>query len=121
MYDQDIPEQLIKEVTDHRSEAVCVYKRTSDHLREVASKTLGPEPQEKKVKIDEIESKDDIGSIEDEKSSVPLLFYEKMIENVNKTKDEIRKKLYPKLRLKVKRLLKQAKKVTIDLNVNIRK
>ena len=41
MYSKNIPEQIIKETTGHRSECVRVYKRTGDHLREAASKTLG--------------------------------------------------------------------------------
>ena len=40
MYDNDVPEQLIKEIIGHKSECVHTYKRTSDHLRETVSHTL---------------------------------------------------------------------------------
>ena len=110
MYAKNVPEQIIKETTGHRSACVRVYKRTGDHLREAASKTLGDEPMVKKSKDDEkckIESGEGLS-------------FDQMIENVNKTKEEIRKKLVPKYRLKAKRLLQRAKKVTIDLNLNMK-
>ena len=40
MYENNVPEQIIKEVTGHRSECVRVYKRTSDQMLENASKTI---------------------------------------------------------------------------------
>ena len=40
MYDQNIPEQMIKEVTGHKSDCVRYYKRTSDQIRETASHTI---------------------------------------------------------------------------------
>ena len=97
MYDNDVPEQLIKEITGHKSECVCTYKHTSDHLRENVSHTLsevgknsiessvGSEENVnvKKVKIEEIECK-----------KQPTLSMAQMIENVNKTKVEIRRKKF---------------------------
>ena len=41
MYDRNVLEQIIKEVTGHRSDCVRVYKRTSDHLKEAASTIVG--------------------------------------------------------------------------------
>ena len=49
----------------------------------------------------------------------PQLSIEQMIENVNKTKQEIRKKLYPKSRLMVKSS-DPGNKFTIDLNLNMK-
>ena len=43
-----------------------------------------------------------------------------MIENVNKTKEEIRKKLVPRYRVKARKLVNKAKKFTIDLNLNMK-
>ena len=40
MYDCDIPEQVIQEVTGHRSLAVRGYKRTGEKLRKKASKAI---------------------------------------------------------------------------------
>ena len=40
MYDGNVPEQLIKETTGHRSECVRTYKRTGDHLCQNASSTV---------------------------------------------------------------------------------
>ena len=56
MYDNNIPEQLIKEVTGHRSDCVRVYKRTSDHLREAVSSTVSGENSNKKMKVEESET-----------------------------------------------------------------
>ena len=92
MYDRDIPEQIIKEVTGHKSEAVRVYKRMSDHLRETASRTLGEVDLEKKQKECENKVVEQTG----DSNEVELLSVDKMIENVNKTKAEMRKKLYQK-------------------------
>ena len=46
------PEQIIKEVTGHRSDCVRNYKRTSDELREEASHAIS-ENVNKKQKIEE--------------------------------------------------------------------
>ena len=43
MYDSDIPEQVIKEITGHKSDCVRVYKRTSDKLLKNASSSIGGE------------------------------------------------------------------------------
>ena len=110
MYDKNVPEQIIKETTGHRSECVRTYKRTSDQLREVASKTLGKEGDGNHLECDESEKK----------NCSEGLSYDKMLANVNKTKEEIRKKLSPKYRLKARRLVQRAKEMTIDVNLNMK-
>ena len=40
MYQSLVPEQMIKEVTGHRSDCVRSYKRTNDDIRKVASNTI---------------------------------------------------------------------------------
>ena len=109
-----VPEQIIKETTGHRSECVRVYKCTSETLQQAASRTVGGESSLKQVQIDSIDSE------EDDKKDVDFLSYKKMLENVNKTKEEMRKKLYPRNRLRAQRLLNKAKKLTIDVNLNIK-
>ena len=93
MFDKNVPEQIIKEITGHKSDCVRVYKRTADHLREAASKTISGEGYSKKVKLEEeshIES--DVAKTDD---SVELLSFNQIVENVNRTKEEIHKKMYP--------------------------
>ena len=48
MYKNDVPEQVIKEITGHKSDCVWLYKRRSDKLREEASLTLSKIPTESK-------------------------------------------------------------------------
>ena len=56
-HEDDIPEQIIKEVTGHKSEAVRFYKRTNDSMRQHASKVVsGGGSESKKIKVDESES-----------------------------------------------------------------
>ena len=56
--------------------------------------------------------------VKDESTS---LSFDQMIANVQKTKEELRKKLVPTYKLKARRLLQRAKKIMIDLNLNIKK
>ena len=99
--------EIIKEVTGHRSDCVQTYKHTPDVLREVASKTVsGPQIVNENK---EVEGQDD--SEDDE-----LLPMSKMIENVAKTKQEIRCKCMNKSRLKLKR---KPQKISIDLNIKM--
>ena len=49
MFAKNVPEQIIKEVTGHRSECVRTYKCTTDKLREKASSTLNVQSQKKIV------------------------------------------------------------------------
>ncbi len=53
MYSQGIDEQVIKEVTGHKSNAVRAYKRTSDELLMQASEVIGSEKR-KEFDIDEV-------------------------------------------------------------------
>ena len=94
MYQNNIPKQVIKEVTGHKSDCVCVYKRTSDNIREEASKTIagsksnncqkvGDEP-----KVNEIETEFE-NLMERNKQNWSV---SQIIKNVIKTRMEIRKK-----------------------------
>ena len=116
MYDKKIPEQIIKETTGHRSECVQVYKRTSEELQEAASKTVLGQSSQKKIKID-CDSSD--VEEDDDSKDIDFLSYEKMVENVRKTKEEMRKKLLPKTRLKARRLVKRTQRSLLDLNLNM--
>ena len=122
MYDQDVPEQVIKEVTGHKSDCVRVYKRTSESIKENASKKVSGETSSNVTKVELETDKSVYVGKELPKVDVEgnVLSFDQMIENVNKTKMEIRKKLYPKSRLKAKRILNKAKKFTIDLNLNMK-
>ena len=51
MYQNNIPEQVIKEVTGHKSDCVHVYKRTSDNIREDTSKTIAGSKSNKCQKV----------------------------------------------------------------------
>ena len=106
MFDKNIPEQIIKETTGHRSECVHVYKRTSEMLQENASKTVSGSDDQKKVKIVHDSSNDE----SDDSKDIVFLSYEKMVENVRKTKEEMRRKMYSKNRLKARRLVNRVKK-----------
>ena len=123
MYDQHIPEQMIKEVTGHKSDCVRLYKRTSDQLREEASKTVsggecsGAVKKENEVETDSNCEGNNIGERDVDGHALTV---QKMIENVNKTKEEIRKKLVPRYRVKARKVVNKAKKFTIDLNLNMK-
>ena len=118
MFSNNVPEQIIKEVPGHRSDCVRVYKRTSDSLRKVASETVSAalsnngqemqKPIEKKVKKKVKEPK--------EKG---VLSMSQMILNVAKTKFEMRKKKYPKSRLKLTRNVK-GQRVQIEFNFDVK-
>ena len=124
MYAKEIPEQIIKEVTGHRSECVRTYKRTSELLKQKASRTVSnvDEPStssgricEKKV-VKVVKSNAEPVKIETE----GLLSIAQMIENVNKTKAEMSRVKASKARsrLSLKKLRKNSN-VTIDLNLKI--
>ena len=116
MYENDVPEQIIKEVTGHHSDCVRVYKRTSDKMREHASLMVSKgESEPKKAKADLAEAKTE----EHDKGTLSV---KQMIENLNKTKAGIRCKKFMQAcsHLSLKRLRSKGK-VTIDLNANIKK
>ena len=46
MFQQEIPEQVIKEITGHKSDCIRVYKRTSNQILEHASKCISGEKSE---------------------------------------------------------------------------
>ena len=114
MFAKNIPEQIIKETTGHKSECMRVYKRTSEALQESASKTVSATESPKKVKIECDSSKDE------DRKAVDFLSYEKMVENVKKTKEEMRKKRFVKSRLKACILLKRSQRVSLYLNLNVK-
>ena len=71
MFVKDVPEQVIKEITEHRSDCVHVYKRTGSQLLENASKSIGGNDNEN-TKIDSennenLQSIGDLACAEDEK------------------------------------------------------
>ena len=59
MYQSDVPEQVIKEITGHKSDCVRVYKRTSSEILQNASKCIsgdkcddnGKKQKENEVKV----------------------------------------------------------------------
>ena len=126
MYNREIPEQLIKEVTGHRSDCVQQYKRTSDHLKEKASSTVShcnDEPSTSRgVKRSKVEP---VITLEEECSSEvkpPVLSVDKMMANIDKTKEEIRKRrsTVARSRLSLKHS-RNSNRITIDVNSNIKK
>ena len=93
MYDKDVPEQLIKEVTGHHSECVRTYKRTSDQLRESVSHTVSKVAKisrEQNVKGDDNHLESKVVVKDEVPEELGPLSMEQMIENVKKTKMEIR-------------------------------
>ncbi len=54
MYDHGVDEQVIKEVTGHRSDAVWAYKRTSDNLLKKALEVIGAQAPTPEFDIDKI-------------------------------------------------------------------
>ena len=139
MYNKNIPEQVIKEVTGHRSDCVRIYKCTSDQLREEASNTIAGNVVQnddgckkvvgaKQSEIAEIVNKDQANRLAES------LSVSQMLKNIIKTKIEMRRKLKVGSN-RVKRLAnkivkksnaKLAKKhgkkdsLVIDLNVNVK-
>ena len=140
MYHSNIPEQIIKETTGHRSECVRSYKRTSEELKQVASNTVNCPAENKNVeclfdvvedechvekpkKLAKVVKPETSASIADpppkQESKGFELSWKQMIKNVIKTRMEIRKKMFPKSRLSLKKY--KGHKVTIDLNLNVNK
>ena len=85
-FDQNVPEQIIKEITGHCSDCIGVYKRMSDHLKENASKVLRGDNVTKKVKVDiEDEVENDKPDGDNVQSVKGTLSYSQMIKNILKT------------------------------------
>ena len=118
MFQKNIPEQVIKEFTGHKSDCVRLYKGTSNQIRETASKTMSSDSidSDKVVKKEVVKSSKKVKK--DSQCKKEVLSYSQMILNVEKTKMELRKKKFPKSRLKLKRT-KQSQRVKIDLNFNV--
>ena len=110
MYAQNIPEQLIKEVTGHRCECVRTYKRTPDALKKVASNTAHCDGGVKSI---------DEGGADEKVDEKGILSVSQMIANVRKTKFEIRQREKPKSKLRLKRDRKSGR-FMIDLNFNMK-
>ena len=129
MYAKNIPEQIIKEVTGHRSDCVRTYKRTSDELREEASRTLSvSDPcsskemgnMAKKCKLEEdvkaVDKCTEAGKCE------PILSIDQMLENVIKTKAEKRRRNISVARSQLSlKKGKRVQRVRIDVNVKFNK
>ena len=117
MYANEVPEQLIKEITGHRSECVRTYKRTSDKLKEKASRTLCINSQEGTSKVVKNAESD-----QNVKQNGTELSVSEMVANVNQTKKELRRKKFMqgKARLSLMRFRKN-NRLTIDVNVNLKK
>ena len=105
MYHCGIPEQMIKEVTGHKSDCVRFYKRTCDDIREKASKTITTggvtnKISVKSVKVKMVGKKSKVETDKNSKQSetecdvepAGHLSMTEMVKNVIKTKAEIAKK-----------------------------
>ena len=106
MYQSNVPEQIIKEITGHRSECVRIYKRTSDDIRQNASNVIGGGNQ---PNVDKSEAKNVTESVTNsdcEQENIDKLLTEadrkrlgeslsacKMIKNVIRTRMEMRNKI----------------------------
>ena len=144
MFQANVPEQVIKEVTGHRSDCVRSYKRTSDDIREHASRTIscGNEAKKRKIvkEVKEPEVDKECDSVFDAKVKKRLeesLSAFQMVRNVVKTKMELRKKkkmrgieclkkvankLVRKQKQKVVKRVgkKKPKSYVIDVNLNVK-
>ena len=130
MFQSNVPEQIIKEITGHRSECVRIYKRTSDDIRQNASNCIGGGKNETKVETvtkteceavenseTEQENIDEILSNDDKKRLGESLTACQIIKNVIRTRMEMRKKTKKGLGVvsKVaKKLLNQQKKLKVN-------
>ena len=136
MYNSYVPEQVIKEVTGHRSDCVRVYKKTSDEIREEASRTISGE-----VVVGDVEMKQDSNVCDEEevesKEEKKVLTTNQIMKNVVKTRMEMRKKVKKgckRLRQVAQKIVKRnkvkmikknsarevARRFVIDLNVNVK-
>ena len=149
MYQQRVDEQVIKEITGHKSDCVRVYKRTNENLLKNASKCISGEDLQKDVKKHEKDTnveteKFEVGKVEKKQSKkkdisgdIGGLSACQIIKNVVKTRMEMRKKKLKSrvgirkvaskiLKARKARMVKhynsrigQSRKLIIDLNVNV--
>ena len=139
MFQKDVPEQVIKEITGHRSDCVRTYKKTSDNILKRASETIsGVDECTKKEAsacdlVEVVDGRD--GEICKEKKG--KLTACQIIKNVIKTRMEMRnrkktnrrvlskvaKKIVKRQKMKKIRTSKNVKaterKFVIDLNINV--
>ena len=150
MFENEIPEQVIKEITGHKSDCVRTYKRTPDVIKKKASSTIkGQELSESRENVGNCKTKPDKESelAGDRNSTVLKSNVEnrleeslnacKMIKNVIKTRLEMRKRQGDKCKVvkrKVaQRLVKKQKRIkqrfvsngktnrfVIDVNLNVK-
>ena len=146
MFHQNIPEQVIKEITGHKSDCVRVYKRTNKDLLQKASNCIGgvltaesvgsDVTMKEVVKIDEKQECVKLSESQKERLNESLSACQ-IIKNVVKTRMELRKKQQkPVLRKVASRILKKQKRkkckrkigaskigqnrtMTIDINLNV--
>ena len=124
MFREEVPEQIIKEITGHRSDCVRVYKRTSNELLEKASASIGggtkrkveeTEPNvsnvtEKKVKA--AETKNEVRG-DDAKKNCSSLSAVQIIKNVIRTRMEMHRKTTKKVVNKLAQKILNLKKVKV--------
>ena len=142
MYQADVPEQMIKEVTGHKSDCVRIYKRTSDDIRKVASNTIaGSSGVESEVNDTEGIVKDVQSVVKQEVCSDKMLKFKKrdseslsvlqMIKNVIKTRLELRRKKNQKVNKIVSKIVKRpvhksvtkknkGRNIVVDVNFNVK-
>ena len=139
MYVNDIPEQVIKEITDHRSECVRMYKKTPEEMKKHASHTISGsndcqlnKKQKTEVVVDG-KGSNGLTSVMKERLDESLNAC-KMIKNVVKTRLEMRKKQGDKdkvcKRKVAQKLIKKGrkrvlnvesqKKLVIDVNLRLK-
>ena len=149
MFEKSIPEQVIKEITGHRSECVRVYKRTSNGMLKYASDSInGVTSGDKNVEL----KQDDVVCDDAKESSVSKLLSPgdskrlketlsncQMIKNVVKTRMEMRqsrirsvvskmakkilkskKEKVAKKQVKCNKVAKECNNIVINLNVNLK-
>ena len=114
MFVKDVPEQVIKDITGHRSDCVHVYKRTGSELLENASKSIGGN-ENKNAKIDSENNKNlqsigDLACEENREKMKNSLTALKMIKNVVRTSMELCKKRVKRIVSKIAKKLVMSKK-----------
>ena len=146
MFHKNVPEQVIKEITGHRSDCVRVYKKTNEELLRKASSSIGGNDKcdgslarndngESSKKVEKV-GVDNMTKIQKQRLSESLTAYQ-IIKNVVKTRMELRNKLRKPIvsklakkvlswqrgisRIKSKKNQKKEsnQKVVIDVNVNV--
>ena len=134
MFDENVPEQVIKEITGHSSDCVRVYKRTSSNILKSASECIGGS-----VGVNFGESKEKVGK-ESVKLSEELLSNEKteqkgethgavivgnkhlsgtqIVKNVIKTRMEFRRKVRKVFANKLARRIVRCEKKKVARKAN---